>query len=173
MTTLSKLIVPLIITVAAFVILFNDNDYFTCFINGAKEGINLSFTLIPSLIILLTAVSMFNQSGALELLCNCFGNLFSKVKIPKEMLPIIITRPISASASTAMITSLFSNYGADSFVSRASSIMLGSSDTIIYTFSMYFSSCGIKKTRHAMLCALLTELFCIIMSCLITKLYFN
>lgn len=172
LSSLSIYAIPCIIVIVSLLILFCDKELFNKFVSGAKEGLDISFSLLPTLVILLTAVSMFTASGALDFLCAIFEKPLKAIGIPKEMLPLIITRPISGSASTATITNLFETAGPDSFAGKASSILLGCTDTIFYTYSMYFTCCGIKKTRHAILCAIIAEAFCIALSCLITKLYF-
>ena len=89
------------------------------------------------------------------------------------MLPVIFMRPISGSAATAMINELFAEQGPDSFAGRAASVLMGSSDTIIYTLSMYFGAVGIRRTRHALPAAFLTLIFCTLFSVWITGIFFG
>ncbi len=165
--------VPIIITLAGAAMLFSGKDLFCEFIKGAREGLSTNLRILPSLILLICATRMFAASGALQLLCGIFGTLLRPFGIPESMLPVIFMRPISGSAATAMINELFASEGPDSFAGRAASVLMGSSDTIIYTLSMYFGACGIKRTRHALPAAFLTLVFCTLFSVWITGLFFS
>ena len=116
---------------------------------------------------------MFAASGALKLLCGFGSYLLRPLGVPASMLPVIFMRPISGSAATAMINELFAEQGPDSFAGRAASVLMGSSDTIIYTLSMYFGAVGIRRTRHALPAAFLTLIFCTLFSVWITGVFFG
>ena len=165
--------VPVIITVAGIMLLSSNKDLFKDFLLGAKQGMKTCVEILPVLIILITAVKMFSASGALDVICNLLGNGLSKVGFPKELLPVMIMRPVSGSAATATIGELFETSGPDSFAGRCASVIMGSSDTIIYTLAMYFEAVRIKKTRHALPASFLTLLFCAVVSVLLTKFFFG
>lgn len=148
-------------------------DLFSEFIKGAREGFDTCVKLLPTLVALIAAVSMFNASGAADIIASFLSPLCSFLGIPSEIIPFLTVRPVSGGASTAMISELFVKYGADSFAGRCASVIMGSSDTIIYIIAIYFASVQIKKTRHTFPAAFLTMLFCIFFSCLITNLWFG
>ncbi len=165
--------VPVILTFVAILLLFSRKDLFSEFLLGAKTGLETCVGLIPVLVILLTATGMFSKSGAMDVLTAFFSNLIGNVGFPKEIIPLILIRPLSGSAATATVNELFSAYGTDSFAGRCASIIMGASDTIIYTLTLYFGSVGITKTRHAYPAAFLTLIFCVFFSCFLTAVFFG
>ena len=163
--------IAIIITCAAFAVLFSSKDCFSAMLKGTREGFVTSVKILPSLILLICATRMLAASGALEYLCTLLSCIAKPLGIPTEIIPLIIIRPVSGSAATAMADTLFSSYGPDSFAGRCASVLMGSSDTIIYTLSMYFGACGIKHTRHALTASFLVLGFCVILSVLLTRLF--
>jgi len=164
--------VPATITIAAVLLLLTKKDLFASFIKGARGGLDACIQLIPTLVILITAVRMFTASGAMDLICGFLGGLTNKIHIPKEMIPVVIMRPLSGSAASAAVNELFTTSGADSFAGRCASIIMGASDTIIYTLALYFGSCGITRTRHAYTASFLTLIFCVLFSVMLTNIFF-
>ncbi len=164
--------VPAVMVVVGIMLLASNSDLFSEFLEGAKEGMKTCVGILPTLIILITAVKMFSASGALDALCGILGKGAQLLGFPSELLPVMIMRPISGSAATATVKQLFESSGADSFAGRCASIIMGASDTIIYTFAMYFGAVGVKKTRHALPAAFLTLVFCAAVSLLLTKIFF-
>ena len=89
--------------------------------------------------------------------------------VPAEILPLLITRPVSGSASTAVFASVAEKYGVDSFSALCAAVIMGSSDTLAYVTAVYFSSVGIRRTRHTYPIALFVMLLCIFLSCLLVR----
>ncbi len=164
--------IPVIIAIAGIAMLISKKDLPTEFLKGAEDGMKTTVKILPSLVMLICASRMFSSSGALELICGFLGNFTEKIGLPGSLLPVIFMRPISGSAANAMISELFSAEGPDSFAGRCASIIMGSSDTIIYTLSLYFSSVGIKKTRYALPASFIILAFCILFSLALTRAFF-
>ena len=173
MPALGVYAVPMILALAGAAMLFSHENLGDEFIRGAREGFATSIRILPSLIMLICATRMFAASGALKLLCGFGAYLLRPFGIPASMLPVIFMRPISGSAATAMINELFAEQGPESVVGRAASVLMGSSDTILYTLSMYFGAVGIRRTRHALPAAFLTLIFCTLFSVWITGIFFG
>lgn len=173
MEFISYLIVPLIIVGVGVAMIISRRDLFGVFIEGAREGLETGVKLLPTLVALIAAVSMFNASGAADAIASLLEPVCSFLGIPAEIIPFLIVRPVSGGASTAMVSELLNKYGADSFAGRCVSVIMGSSDTIIYIIAVYFTSVQIKKTRHTMPAAFLTMVFCIFFSCFIVRLWFG
>lgn len=169
---LTPLILPAIFLVFSFVVMLSKNDMHTVFVNGAKEGAMTAIKLTFHMIILMCTLSMLNASGATETLEKMLSPLIKAVGIPEEIVPLLVVRPISGSAATAMLQDIFSNYGASSFAGRCASVLAGSTDTVIYTVSVYFAAAGIQKTRHTLPCAFITLIFAAVLSCLTVKIIF-
>lgn len=171
MEFVSSLIIPLIIC-SAGIIMLGRGRYFESFVTGARGGLKSAVGLLPTLAALVTAVGMLNASGAVEFICRLTAPAAGALGIPEELLPLLLTRPVSGGASTAVYSSLLEQYGADSFTGLCASVIMGSSDTMIYVITVYFSSVGIKKSRYAFVCAAAVMIFCIFMSCLVCRLFF-
>ena len=124
---------------------------------GAAEGLQLTFTLIPTLVILLTAVTMLRASGAMELLARFLGPVFRFFGIPPETAMLVLIRPISGSAALAVGAELMAQHGVDSVIGRTAAVMLGSTETTFYTISVYFGAAGIQKTRYTLPAALIAD----------------
>lgn len=164
--------VPAVLMITALLLLRTDKELFSEFLDGAREGVKAGCDILPTMVILLTAVGMFSASGAGELLSFVLEKPMTLLGIPKEILPTVIVRPFSGSAANASVLQLFSDVGPDSFAGRCISVIMGSTDTIIYTLAMYFGAVGIKKTRYAIPASFMTMLFCTIISVWLTKLFF-
>ena len=164
--------VPSILTLTAVVLLFSKKDLFSEFLKGATTGLETCVKMIPILVILITAVNMFSASGAMEIMCRASSYITGKTAFPEELIPLMLMRPLSGSAATATANELFAKCGPDSFVGRCASIIMGASDTIVYTLALYFGAIGVTKTRHAYPVAILTLIFCGIFSVFIAKVYF-
>ncbi len=142
----ANLIIPIIVVLSGVIMLFGGKDYFSCFIEGAKEGFMTAVNLIPTLVALLCCISMLKVSGAIQMLACVLENPLSKIGIPVEILPLLISRPFSGSASSALFSSLLEQVSPDAFCALYAAVIMGSSETGGYVVSVYFSSIKIKKT---------------------------
>ncbi len=150
-------IVPLILLLATAFALRRKENAYNLLLTGGAEGLQLLITLVPALVMLLTAVSMLRASGAMEVLGNWLSPVFSFFGIPPETALLVLVRPISGSAALGVGAELMAEYGPDSLVGRTAAIMLGSTETTFYTISVYFGAAGIQKTRYTLLAALLAD----------------
>lgn len=160
----------------AFIILFGflkKVPIFDTFTSGAKEGLFSTFSIAPSLIGLIVAVSMLKASGALEILTALLAPLGSLIAVPKETIPLMLLRPISGSGALALVDSIFKSCGPDSFPGRVASVMMGSTETTFYAIAVYFGAIGIKNTRHTVPAALIADFTSFIMSVLMVRLFFR
>lgn len=143
------------------------------FIEGAKEGIDTVFHIMPTLIGLMVAVGILRSSGLLEILVSFFQPLLNRVGFPGEVLPLGLMRLVSSSAATGIALDLFQTFGPDSFIGRVASVMLGCTETVFYTMSVYFMSVNIKNTRYTLSGALFANVVGIIAAFLITASIFG
>ena len=151
-------LVPLILLFTALLALRKQENCYDILLGGAAEGLALLKTILPSLIALLTAVSMFRSSGGAELLSRVLEPVFSLFGIPPECAMLVLVRPISGSAALAVGSELMAQYGVDSQIGRTAAVMLGSTETTFYTIAVYFGAAGITRTRHAVPAALCADL---------------
>lgn len=150
-------IVPLILFFTAALALRKKENAYDILLGGASEGLTLLLSILPALILLLTAVHMLRASGAVEILSRILSPVFSLFGIPPETAMLVLIRPISGSAALAVGAELMAEYGVDSLVGRTAAVMLGSTETTFYTISVYFGAAGIKKTRYTLPAALFAD----------------
>ncbi len=169
--TASALAVPIILSLFGALCLLSRKDTLSPFMEGASDGLKSAFGLIPTLVLLMTSVSMFSACGAADYLAGLLSPLLSGIGIPSELVPLIIVRPISGSGGTAILTDILQKYGADSFIGRSASVICASSDTLFYVLTVYLSAAGVKKSRHAFPAAFIVMLLGIILPCIILRLF--
>ena len=150
-------IVPGILLIAATAALQKKENAYDLLMTGAAEGLKLLVSILPALILLLTAVHMLKASGAVEIFSRLFSPLFSLFGIPPETAMLVLIRPISGSAALAVGAELMTRYGVDSAVGRTAAVMLGSTETTFYTISVYFGAAGVSKTRYTIPAALFAD----------------
>ena len=162
-------IVPFLLFAAAAAALGKKESAYDLMLAGAGEGLKLMATLLPCLILLLTAVGMLRASGAVEILSQYLSPVFSIFGIPPETAMLVLIRPISGSAALAVGADLMAQHGVDSQIGRTVAVMLGSTETTFYTISVYFGAAGIKKTRYTIPAALIADLTGFIMASITVK----
>jgi spore maturation protein B len=153
----AEYIVPLILAATAIAALRKRENAYDVLTNGAREGFQMLLTIGPSLVVLLSAVGMLRESGALEALSRLLSPALEFLGIPAETVLLLLVRPISGSAALAIGAELIAAHGPDSLVGRTAAVMLGSTETTFYTISVYFGSWGITKTRYAVPAALIAD----------------
>lgn len=150
-------LVPMLLLTVCIVALKKRENAYALLLQGGADGLKLLISLVPTLILLLTAVTMLRASGAIEILSSFASPLFSFFGIPPETAILVLIRPISGSAALAVGTDLMAHYGVDSEIGRTVAVMLGSTETTFYTISVYFGAAGIKKTRYTIPAALIAD----------------
>ena len=165
-------IVPLILLFAALLTLRKKENTYSLLLQGGAEGLKLLISIVPALVVLLTAVYMLRASGAVELLSHCFAPVFRFFGVPPETAVLVLIRPISGSAALAVGADLMARYGPDSLIGRTAAVMLGSTETTFYTISVYFGAAGIKKTRYAIPAALIADLTGFLMAAWTVRIFY-
>lgn len=165
-------IVPLLLLGASALALHKKENSYDLLLTGAADGLKLLFSLVPTLILLLTAVTMLRASGAVEAISSFLAPVFHLFGIPPETAILVLIRPISGSAALAVGTDLMAHYGVDSLIGRTAAVMLGSTETTFYTISVYFGAAGIKKTRYTIPAALIADLTGFLVASLTARLFF-
>ncbi len=155
---MSDYVVPCILLFSSLLALRRKENTYDLLVSGAADGLKLVFSIIPALVMLLTAVSMLRASGAMEHISNFLAPAFRFVGIPPETAMLVLIRPFSGSAALAVGADLMRQYGPDSLIGRTAAVMLGSTETTFYTISVYFGAAGIQKTRYTIPAALIADL---------------
>lgn len=173
LVTLSDFLVPTVMFLIVVYGLIHKVDVFQSFIDGAKEGVNVVLSILPTLVALMLGIAMLRTSGALDGIVRLLSPLVSFSSFPTEVIPVALMRSVSSSASTGLILDIFKSYGPDSFIGRLVSIMFGCTESIFYTMSVYFMAIKVKNSRYTVVGALLASLVGIIMSYLLTVYLFG
>lgn len=139
------------------------------FTSGAGDGLRTCVKVLPSLLALMTAVSMLRASGLTELLTSAVEPVTKYMGIPPEVVPLILLRPVSGSGSLALLEQLYANYGADSLIGRTASVMTSSTETIFYILAVYYGAVGVKGTRHTLAAAAGGDLCSVLLSAIAVK----
>ena len=162
-------IVPLLLLISSLLALRKRENAYDALLDGAAEGLKLLVTLVPTLILLLTSITMLRASGAVEWISKVLSPLFSFFGIPPETAMLVLIRPFSGSAALAIGAELMTQYGVDSLIGRTAAIMLGSTETTFYAVSVYFGAAGIQKTRYTIPAALIADFTGFFMASLTAK----
>ena len=170
MSSLSTLALPIVIGAFLALGFWKKVPVYDCFVEGAKDGLQSLVGIIPPLVGLMVAIHMVRASGALEMLFRLFAPFLNAVHLPPEVLPLALLRPISGSASTAIVTDIFQTLGPDSVAGTIASVMMGSTETTFYTVAVYFGAVGIKNTRHTIAAALSADLTGMILAVFVSHL---
>ena len=155
---MSDYLIPLLLALIGIVSLYKKENGYEIMVAGAADGLKWLTSIAPSLVILLSAVSMLRASGALESIALFLEPAVELLGIPAETILLMLVRPISGSAALAIGSELILSHGPDSLIGRTAAVMLGSTETTFYTLSVYFGACGITKTRYALPAALIADL---------------
>ncbi len=173
LSIISIVSIPLMITIILVHGYIKGVRLYDTFVEGASEGFKTAVKIMPYLIAVFLAIGIFKESGALETFSNIFLVPGRLIGLPKEVIPLVILKPISGSGSLAMVKELVSTHGPDSLIGRIASTMMGSSETIFYTMAIYFGAIGVKKSRHTLTCALIAHLAGVIASVMVCRMIFN
>lgn len=165
-------IVPLLLFGASALALRKKESAYDIMLTGAADGLKLLLSLVPTLVLLLTAVTMLRASGAVEAISGFLAPVFNFFGIPPETAILVLIRPVSGSAALAVGADLMAQYGVDSLIGRTAAVMLGSTETTFYTISVYFAAAGIKKTRYTIPAALIADFTGFLVASLTVRLFF-
>jgi len=170
--TLSRWAIPLLLLGITTLGLSKKVPIYESFVEGAKEGWQTALRILPYLVGMLVAIQVFQHSGALDQLINLLSPLTNAVGLPREVLPLALMRPISGSGSLALLSQTLATFGPDSFVGRVAATVMGSTETSLYVLAVYAGSVGLKRTRHTLITALLSDVAGILASLYIVLYYF-
>lgn len=166
-------LIPTIFFLGIALSLRRQENPYSLMLQGAEKGLKLLFSIVPSLVLLLTAVTMLRSSGAMEWISQWLSPVFSFFGIPKETALLVLVRPISGSAALAVGADLMRQYGVDSPIGKTAAVMLGSTETTFYTISVYFGAVGIRKTRYTVIAALIADFVGFFMASVSVRLFFS
>lgn len=168
MEIISKIILPIFVILIIMYGVRKKINVYDSFLDGAKEGLVTSFNIFPAIIAMIFAINIFLDSNILLLIPKLIGNINFGI----EIIPMAILRPISGTASLAIMNDIFKVMGPDSFVGRLASVIQGCTDTTIYVIALYFSSVKITKIKYSLWVGLFADLVGILVAIILTNLFF-
>ena len=169
---ISIIAMPLVILIIVSRGLKERISVFDVFLKGARDGIEITIKIFPTLVGLFVAIGLLRSSGILDFITKLISPILIMFQFPSEIVPLALLRPISGSASMAVATDIMAQNGVDSFVGVVASVIMGATETTLYTIAVYSSSVRIKNTRKILIASLLADLTGVIVSIVICKLIF-
>ncbi len=147
------------------------------FVEGAKEAFGTAQRVIPFLVAMLISISLLRNAGVIQLLNNALTPVFNIIRFPADLLPLVLMRPLSGSATQGLFVELVNRhdpgFGPDTLLSRMAATIYGSTETTFYVLAVYFGAVAIRRTRHAVLAGLTADTVAVIASITICRLVFG
>lgn len=174
-TSVANILLMLIIVVFILAGMRKKVNVYDAFIEGAKEGFATAVRIIPYLVAILVGIGVFRASGAMDMLIDGIKWMVASLGGNTDFvgaLPTALMKPLSGSGARGMMVDAMTTYGADSFVGRLACVFQGSTDTTFYILAVYFGSVGVRYTRHAVACGLLSDLAGVIAAIAICYMFF-
>lgn len=165
----SNIAMPLMIIIIVLYGVVERKKVFDIFLDGAKEGIGVVYSIFPTLVGLFVAIGALRSSGIINMISNFLTPMLNIFNFPTEILPLALIRPISGSSSIAVATDIMNNFGVDTSIGFIASVIMGSTETTVYTIAVYTSSVGIKKTRFVLWAALIADFVGILTSVVVCR----
>lgn len=172
MTLISNIFIPLLVLFVVLYGIIKKVNVYDVFVSGAKEGVEIGISTFPYMLGMILGVNILIKSNVLDFILSFLKPVFELIKIPMDILPMALLRPVSGSAALSVLNNILQNFGPDSFMGRLASTIQGSTDTTIYILTLYFGTVGIKKIRYSLWVGLLADLVGIISSIVVVSLLF-
>ncbi|MDO4541089.1 MAG: spore maturation protein [Syntrophomonadaceae bacterium] len=173
LNTVSRWAIPFLLFTIPLYGFFRRVPVYEAFVEGAEEGFRTAVKIIPFLVGMLVAISVFRASGAMDVLMAALGPWLSRIGVPPDILPLAIMRPLSGSACLGLATELMQIYGPDSFIGRVASVMQGTTDTTFFVLTVYFGSVGVMRYRYALMTGLTADITGLVASLYICNVLFG
>ena len=172
LSDLSLYILPFIICTILIWAMVKKVPSYEVFVDGAKEGFNVSIRIIPYLIAIMVCCGMLRASGAIEIFEKLFKPLFDFFKVPIETSMIILTRSLSGSATLGVLADIIDKTGVNSYATKLAAVITGSSETTFYVAAVYFGAVGIKKFKYAIIVGILADITGLIAAIVVCRFFF-
>ncbi|MGZ5001891.1 MAG: nucleoside recognition domain-containing protein [Chthoniobacterales bacterium] len=139
------------------------------FVEGAREAFEVAKRIIPFLVAMLVSISMLRQAGVIDAMTRALGGALAKIGFPVDLLPMVLMRPLSGSATQGIFVELINRLGPDSLTSRMAATIYGSTETTFYVLAVYFGSVAIRQTRHAVAAGLIADVTAVVAAIMICR----
>jgi spore maturation protein SpmB len=170
---ISTLAVPFLLSFFPLYAALRKVKVYEQFVEGAKEAFNVALRIIPFLVAMLVALRMLREAGVIALVTGWLSPVLNFIGFPPDLLPMVLMRPLSGSATLSLFTELAQHLGGDNIVSRMAATIFGSTETTFYVIAVYFGSVAIRQTRHAVLAGLTADTVAVVASIALCRLFFS
>lgn len=151
--------------------LIRKTSVFSLFCDGVKDGLNVCLQIFPTLLLMLVSVAVFRSSGAMDLLISFLAPLCQTLSIPPQILPLALVRPLSGGGALSVFEDLLATYGANSLIGRMASVLSSSTETTLYTLSIYLPRAKQKGTGKLLACAVICDIIVLFLTILTVNLF--
>lgn len=166
---MSGYVLPVLILALLIYGAFKKVNLYNGFVDGAKQALKLCAGLLPFVTAIFLCLQLMRVSGLDKVLSNLLSPVFSVLGVPGELTQLVILCPLSGSGSLALLSEIYAEYGADSYVSRCASVIMGSTETVFYLSAVYFSGTNVKKLGLAIPIALFATLCGCVIGCFLCR----
>lgn len=166
-----NLVLPILFIIIFFYSLIKKVPAYDYFVNGSKDSVNLVISFFPYLCAIFIFVELMDISGVSDILCNIFAPILKFFGIPTELSKLIILRPFSGNGSLAIVKDIFIKHGADSYIGRCASVVVGASDTIFYVTAVYLSTIKVYKLRYTIPICIIASFIGSVSACLLVRIF--
>ncbi|MBQ0017048.1 MAG: hypothetical protein KBT30_00270 [Clostridiales bacterium] len=166
---MSVYIIPVLLIALFIYSNFKKVNTYSAFVDGAKSSLNLIFDIFAYIVAIFVVIELFSVSGLSVKLASVLSPVFNFLGVPVELTELIVVKPFSGSGGLALLKEVFDTYGVDSYISRCACVILGSSETVFYVSTVYFSKTSVKKLGFAIPIALLSMIVSIILGCALCR----
>ena len=160
---------PVLIAALMLYARFKKVETYNVFVKGAKGSVNLVLDIFPFIVVIMVMVALMRASGITDMLIDLLAPIFNALGIPTEVSELVLLRPFTGSGSYAILKDIYTTYGVDTYVGRCASVIMGTSETLFYVATVYFSQTSVKKLSYAIPLALVCNIFGTIVACLVCR----
>lgn len=161
--------VPLMILLILIIGIKEKKNIFKLFIEGALDGLKMSASIFPYILAITIAIGLFKSTGTIDIIFSPIANILYKFNIPKDIIPLTILRPLSGGASMSLVLDIFKSAGPDSVSGKIASIIMGGTETTLYTITILYGAAKIKKMRGTLIAGLIADFVAITVSIIIVN----
>lgn len=168
---MSAYIIPVLFLLVLAASFIKRREPYGGFIDGARQAVDLTINVFPYLLAVMVAVEAFRVSGASGYLATAMKPVLGVFGLPKELAELMFLRPVSGAGSLAILDGIYSTYGPDSYIGRCASVIYGSSETVFYISTIYFSQSHVRRLRYAIPVALVATYTGCIVGCALLRFF--
>ncbi len=168
---LSKSIIPIIFLLIVTYGMIKGKKVYEWFIEGAKEGLDVVKRIFPYILAMIIAVQIFREAKLMDVINYLLGPIVNLIGLPKEIIPLVIIKPLSGSGAIGVFTDIIKNFGPDTKIGLIASVIMGTTETIFYTITVYFGAVKVKNIRHTLWAAVFADITAIIMAVFVVNFF--